>query len=278
MSTALASDSRPRVAPANLALRPIQPEDEALLLAIFASTREEERQLLGWPDAAWDAFVRQQFSFQHTQYQTAYANPSFLLVLCDGEVAGRLYLDRNPSEIRLVDLALLPAWRRRGIGRLLLESLVVESDANGIPIGLHVERNNPILGYYQRLGFQLEADKDVYLYLRRPSALGPLPPAQDFAPWVGTDFVLVLPRGASAASLRLVEVTPWKGQRNQVCSLHFTGPDIGRPAHDTYTLVHPHLGRFPLFLGPVTGGAAGDLSYQAVITRLNPLPEEELLT
>lgn len=277
MSTAPDSDSRPPVAPADLALRPIRPEDEAWLLAIFASTREEERQLLGWPDATWDAFVRQQFSFQHTQYQTAYANPSFLLVLCDGEVAGRLYLDRTPTETRLVDIALLPAWRRRGIGRRLLESLVVESDVNGIPIGLHVERNNPILGYYQRLGFQLEADKDVYLYLRRPSALDPLPPAQDFETWVGTDFLLLLPGGAPAASLRLKEVTPWKSQHNQVYSLNFTGPDIHRPVHDTYTLVHPHLGRFPLFLGPVMGGAAEELSYQAVITRSPPQPQEEPL-
>ena len=262
------------MAPSRLALRPIRPEDEATLLAIFASTREEERRMLGWPDAAWDAFVRQQFSFQHTQYQSAYAHPSFLLVLCDGEVAGRLYLDRAPRETRVVDIALLPAWRRQGIGRLLMESLAVESDGNGIPLTLHVERNNPILGYYERLGFQVEADKDIYLYLRRPSALGELPALQAFEPCVGTDFLLQRPGGEAAVPLRLADVVIRQRPGTHNGSLTFTGPDFGRSAHDTYVLVHPQLGRFPLFLGPVMGGAAGELLYQAVITRTVPSPED----
>src|SRR5256885_10897774 len=33
--------------------------------------------------------------------------------------------------------------------------------------GLHVEKNNPILGHYQRLGFVTEADRGVYWYMRR---------------------------------------------------------------------------------------------------------------
>lgn len=272
------SESSARIAPSRVTVRPIQPDDEAALLSIFASTREDERQLMGWPAPAWDAFVRQQFSFQHTQYQTAYTHPSFLLVLCDGEVAGRLYLDRNSRETRVVDIALLPAWRRQGIGRLLFESLVAESDANGVPVGLHVERNNPILAYYQRVGFQQVADKGVYLYLQRPSALGALPPVRDFEPCVDTDFFLQLPGGLPTVPLRLTEIASWRKHGARGCSLHFTGPDIGRPAHDSYVLVHPQLGRFPLFLGPVMGGVAGELLYQAVIAHLDPSPEEDSLT
>src|SRR2546427_4521540 len=66
-----------------LALQPIGSGDEAALLAIFASTREQEREQFGWPEEQWNAFIRQQFMAQHTQYSTAYANPSFDLVLRD---------------------------------------------------------------------------------------------------------------------------------------------------------------------------------------------------
>src|SRR5256885_7913100 len=58
-----------------LALQPIGSGDEAALLAIFASTREQEREQFGWPEEQWNAFIRQQFMAQHTQYSTAYANP-----------------------------------------------------------------------------------------------------------------------------------------------------------------------------------------------------------
>src|SRR5260370_18941892 len=85
-----------------LALQPIGSGDEAALLAIFASTREQEREQFGWPEEQWNAFIRQQFMAQHTQYSTAYANPSFDLVLRDGEIAGRLYVrsEEHTSELQ----------------------------------------------------------------------------------------------------------------------------------------------------------------------------------
>src|SRR5256885_10737082 len=51
-----------------LALQPIGSGDEAALLAIFASTREQEREQFGWPEEQWNAFIRQQFmrSEEHT--------------------------------------------------------------------------------------------------------------------------------------------------------------------------------------------------------------------
>lgn len=261
---------------ASLALRPIQPGDEAVLHAIFAATREAERQQLGWSGPEWDAFTRQQFAAQHAQYLRGYANPTFSLVLHGGDVAGRLYVDRTPAEIRIIDIALLPAHRGQGIARRLLQMLVDESDASGAPLGLHVERNNPARVWYARLGFALQADRDVYLYLQRPPQPAPLPAPEALAALAGSDFALGLPGAPAPATLRLHSVTQQQG-RFHTCSLHFTGPDLGRPAHATYTLAHPRLGRFQLFLGPVMGGEAGTVCYQAVITRLAapPPPEEE---
>jgi len=253
---------------ADLTLRPIRPDDEATLLGIFASTREEERQQLGWDAPAWDAFIRQQFEAQHRQYMTAYAHPAFSLVLLGGEAAGRLYVDRGSEEIRIVDIALLPPYRRQGLGRRLLQALADEADASGLPLGLHVEKNNPALGWYRRLGFAEQADRGVYLYLQRPPV--PVPGIETLAAQAGSDFALCLPGGGTVA-LRLQDIV----RQPHASSLHFTGPDLGRPAHATYTLAHPLLGRFPLFLGPVMGGAAGEVCYQAIVTHLNPSPAKE---
>lgn len=260
------------VPPRGLQLRAIRPEDEAWLLSIFASTRVEERQMLDWPGAVWDAFIRQQFTLQHKQYLAAYEQPCFQIILQDEQVVGRLYVARGATEIRLVDIALLPPYRRQGIARQLLQSLCDESDASHTPIGLHVEKNNPILAYYERLGFQTLADRGVYLYMQRAPRNLPIPSAEDFAATLDSSFTLMHLGGGVLATLRLTDVQVEHAGSMQICSVHFRGPDIGRSAHDNYLLAHPRLGRFSLFLGPVMGGAAGELLYQAVITRTPPQP------
>lgn len=270
-----------RTLPDPLALRSIQPGDEEVLHTIFAATREAERQQFGWSAPEWDAFTRQQFAAQHAQYMHGYANPTFSIVLRGGEdggpaqIAGRLYVDRTSAEIRIIDIALLPDHRRRGLGGRLLRALADESDACGAPLGLHVEKNNPILSAYERLGFQVQDDRGVYLYLQRPPVQPP--GMEDLAAETGTDFQLSQPGGDGSllATLRLQEATHRQGAHGLGCSLRFTGPDLGRPAHATYTLAHPRLGRFPLFLGPVMDGAAGDMCYQAIVTRLTPPPTKE---
>src|SRR5919206_534034 len=93
---------------------------------------------------------------------------SFDVILVDGEPAGRLYVHRGPSEIRIVDIALIPEHRGGGVGTSLLEDLLAEGDVGGKSVTIHVERMNPALRLYDRLGFTVAEDKGVYLFLERP--------------------------------------------------------------------------------------------------------------
>jgi ribosomal protein S18 acetylase RimI-like enzyme len=111
------------------------------------------------------AFLQQQFSAQQTYYQAHFIDASFQIVLVDGKPAGRLYVAHWPEEIRLVDIALLPEYRGSGIGTALLQSLQNESKAANKPLTLHVERFNPALRLYTRLGFSQKDDLGVYLFL-----------------------------------------------------------------------------------------------------------------
>jgi ribosomal protein S18 acetylase RimI-like enzyme len=149
-------------------LRPIASDDAELLLRIYASTRAEELAPVPWNEAQKAAFLRQQFEAQHAHYQQHYAGASFDLVLVDGQPVGRLYVARWPREIRLVDVALLPAWRGRGLGSALLGDLIAESRRCGKPLTIHVEHQNPALRLYERLGFERREDRGVYLFLERP--------------------------------------------------------------------------------------------------------------
>ena len=156
------------VPPPPVTLRPITDDDLGFLFRLYASTRVEEKSLVNWPDAQWDEFLRMQFTLQHTQYMQNYQNATFDIILADDMPAGRLYVDRRADEYRLIDIALLPEFRGRGIAGSLVRALLLESESNGLPVSLHVEKNNPVLAYYQRLGFRVEEDKGVYYFMVRP--------------------------------------------------------------------------------------------------------------
>lgn len=72
---------------------------------------------------------------------------------------------RWPREIRIMDIALLPEHRGRGTGTALLHRLMAEATSAGKFVSIHVERFNPALRLYRRLGFEPAADEGVYVRL-----------------------------------------------------------------------------------------------------------------
>ncbi len=148
-----------------VSLRPATPADRDLLFRVYASTREEELAPVPWPAEAKEAFLRQQFDAQDAWWRTHYAGATFEVVVVDGRDAGRLYLWEGPSEIRIVDVALLPEARGGGAGRRLIRDVQRRAMAAGKSVTIHVERMNPALALYERLGFRLVEDKGVYLFL-----------------------------------------------------------------------------------------------------------------
>jgi ribosomal protein S18 acetylase RimI-like enzyme len=140
---------------------------------VYASTRAEELAVVPWDKNQKDAFLRAQFEAQDRWYRENYTGASFDVVLVDGERAGRLYLNRADSEIRIVDIALLPEHRGNGVGSALLRNLLAEADAAGKRVTIHVERQNRALGLYERLGFHQAGEQGVYLRMEwEPTSRG----------------------------------------------------------------------------------------------------------
>ena len=75
-----------------------------------------------------------QFTAQHQYYQEHYIGADFQVILADGHPAGRLYVARWPDEIRIVDIALITAYRNAGIGAALLKDLLAEGARAGKPV------------------------------------------------------------------------------------------------------------------------------------------------
>ena len=148
-----------------VSLRKVTTGDTDFLAAVYAGTRMEELAVTDWSDARKAEFCRMQFTAQDTHYRQHYPTAEYQVIENAGIPVGRLYVDRWKREIRIMDIALLPEHRGRGIGTHLLLALQREAADCQKSLSIHVERMNPALLLYERLGFRMIEDKGVYLLM-----------------------------------------------------------------------------------------------------------------
>jgi GNAT superfamily N-acetyltransferase len=145
----------------SIELRPVAPGDEQFLFELFRS-REGE----AFPPGL-DAFLlRMQFIAQQREYEAAFPGSEHSIIVYEGNAAGRIWVSRSAQEHRIVDLALLPEYWRRGIGTALLEDLKAGAHRAQVPLRLAAQRGNMgAVNLYQKLGFTLSRDHGVHVEL-----------------------------------------------------------------------------------------------------------------
>lgn len=146
------------------ALRPEAEDDLPFLERLYASTREAEMaQLSDWTAEQKQAFLAGQFAAQRYHYRHYFPESRFDVLTRHGEPAGRLYLETRVTRLHIIDIALLPAWQGKGLGTAVLKALIEAARDCGRGVGIFVERFNPALRLYRRLGFAEIGGDDVYL-------------------------------------------------------------------------------------------------------------------
>lgn len=148
--------------PPRVTLRPATPEDRPLLLRVYQESRAAELAPTGWTAEQKAVFCAGQFARQDAHYRKYYPDCMFLVIERDGAPIGRLYRERRADEIRVVDMALLESERGQGVGSRLLQAILDEAGAAGVPVRMHVERFNPARRLYERIGFRVEEAGEVH--------------------------------------------------------------------------------------------------------------------
>ncbi|MGH9933366.1 MAG: GNAT family N-acetyltransferase [Pyrinomonadaceae bacterium] len=150
----------------NLRLRPVTKEDDPFLLALYDSTREAELAQVEWAEGQRDIFVRWQFDRQRREYDERFPDARYQLILIDGEPAGRIWIGEDAEQIRLLDIALLPQFQKRGAGTVLLRELLREAEGKGKFLRHMVfVLNNDAHRFYERLGFAVIEDLGAYKHM-----------------------------------------------------------------------------------------------------------------
>ncbi|MDQ3013418.1 MAG: GNAT family N-acetyltransferase [Acidobacteriota bacterium] len=142
------------LSPNHVTLRPTQPEDESFLAAVYGSTREQELAMVPWDAAQREAFILSQFIAQRTHYQTEYPQARESIILLDDQPAGRIYVDRRESEIRILDFTLLPAFRGQGIGTPIIRAVMDEAALGRKRVSINLDSFSQSHSLFERLGFK----------------------------------------------------------------------------------------------------------------------------
>jgi GNAT superfamily N-acetyltransferase len=158
----------------SLTLRPVTKDDDPFLLEVYASTRADELDQVEWSDGQKEVFVRWQFDLQRREYDARFPEARYELVLVDDQPAGRIWVGEDDEQIRLLDIALLPQFQKRGAGTLLLRELMKEASKAGKLLRHMVfVLNNDAHRFYERLGFVVIEDLGAYKHMEyRPGAVG----------------------------------------------------------------------------------------------------------
>jgi GNAT superfamily N-acetyltransferase len=142
------------------------PDDGDFLLSVYASTRPELTGL-GWSGKQQDAFIRMQFDAQTRHYRESFPHATYSVICVDGERAGRLIVNHADDQILIVDIALLPEFRRIGIGGGLVRRLLDQADAGHLPVRCHVLHDSTARRFWERAGFSAQGRDGVYLAMER---------------------------------------------------------------------------------------------------------------
>lgn len=133
---------------------------------VFASMRVAELTHSRWSAEQRAEFVCSQSDFQRAAYAARYPDSGFEVVLVDGTPAGRVFVARAETELRIVDIVLLDGFRGSGIGSQVLQGVLDEAAARGVGVVLEVDLGSPARRLYERLGFAVEASGDLQVSMR----------------------------------------------------------------------------------------------------------------
>lgn len=129
-----------------------------MLYALFAEEKSAELAGIGLPETQVRALLQMQFRGRAMTYAANYpAAENLILLGPDGTPIGRLLLDRQSDCWRIVDIAVLAAYRGHGLGTIVLKQCQQQAAAAGAKLELQVRLENPARRLYERLGFQVSS-------------------------------------------------------------------------------------------------------------------------
>ena len=160
---------------------PLADGDAPFVRALFHATLREQLPLhhTSLSEAGIEALLDHQLAAQTEHYSVNYPHAEISIVEHRGVPVARLVIIEFAAEVRLGDLMVTPAHRKRGICSYIMDRHVDLGLATGRVIRLHVEKWNPAVALYRRKSFAMVEDLNSHWLMEyRPGEAGAAMPDQ----------------------------------------------------------------------------------------------------
>lgn len=145
-----------------LSLRPMATSDKAFIESLYRSTRDDLR-LIDAEDDFIEGLIEMQQYAQTQGYGDMFPNAMYFVAEYHSERIGRVVLDFGQNEIRVIDIALIPAARGKGYGGQILQAVQLTAAKVMAPVALTVRADHMLAKrLYSRLGFTVEEAQIPY--------------------------------------------------------------------------------------------------------------------
>lgn len=151
----------------NVQLRHAVSEDQDFLLQLFLATQPFETASWNISATAQEQLLQMQYRGRMQTYTAQYPDAEGLIICLneEGDVerrVGRHLVVRQEGAILGIDLAILPAYQKQGLGRLVLQCIQRQCAKEGLRFRLQVQHTNPATRLYDRLGFRMVSQDLLY--------------------------------------------------------------------------------------------------------------------
>jgi ribosomal protein S18 acetylase RimI-like enzyme len=160
------------ILPAAISLRRVSVQDDPFLWALFCAVRADLA-LLPLPAEQVELLMRQQYRFQQQGYANQFPLAESWVIEYQSIPAGKIMLDCSANAVHVIDIAVVPEYRSRGIGSGVLVAISGYVNKCAGVLSLSVDRQNiAARRLYDRLGFvicQQTATHDGMQWVPSPS-------------------------------------------------------------------------------------------------------------
>jgi ribosomal protein S18 acetylase RimI-like enzyme len=91
-------------------------------------------------------------------------------VVYQGVDIGTFDVVKHADHIHLGEFYLLPQFQGQGIGTVLLQRVLDEATAEGLPVRLEVLKNNPVQSLYKRHRFVVSGQREHHFLMERAAS------------------------------------------------------------------------------------------------------------
>jgi ribosomal protein S18 acetylase RimI-like enzyme len=150
----------------NIQLRHAVIEDEDFLLQLYIATQPIETMAWNMSATEREHLLRMQFRGRSQTYSVQYPDAEDLIICLEEEDiskrVGRHLVTRQKDAVLGIDIALLPAYQRQGLGRRVLQEVQRQCAIEALLFRLQVLHSNPAKRLYDRLDFRMVSRDPLY--------------------------------------------------------------------------------------------------------------------